>query len=116
MLNFTHDQFYRLSNAQREAFGAEAWKHLREHYGECVTRLGETRSREFLQDALGQGAALGFESRSDALKYVNLFFEFGPEFATAPCFDWARTIIDSGLPNRMDLLYAAAVEALFDKS
>ena len=116
MLKFTQNQFYRLSSTQREALGTEAWKHLCEYYSEHVTRLGETQSREFLRDALSQALVLGFESRSDALKYVNLFFEFGPEFATAPRFDWACAIIDSGRPNRMDLLYAAAVSVLGDKT
>jgi hypothetical protein len=109
VLTLSAKQFQHLADLTRLRFEAESWEHVGTHYSDRVSALGETRARSLMRFALDEASRFAFTREPEVLKYLNLVFEFGPAFPDDARFSWAREILVTDGPDRMDRLYAAAL-------
>lgn len=111
-----------LRNAQLAALGASAQRrfeerllaHLERFFPHLCAQLGEAGLRQLCQDGIARARTYGLRSERDLCKYINLILVFGPGFDREQ--PWAAEILElnSAPGQRMEKIYAAALERLGD--
>jgi hypothetical protein len=112
MLTIRKAQVALLAEANWRAFRDRAYRHCQEYFPRTCQLLGEEGVWSYVDTGLQKAGSLGFETRRDLLRYLNLVFTFGPDFHELP---WAVSILadDSfSAPVRIHILIEAAIDKL----
>jgi len=94
MLVIRNEQLRVFSNDLRARFEQEACGHVQQYFPMRCAALGQRRTLDVVRDGLGRAERYGFQTRYDLLRYLNLLFEFSPEFESVEAFAWARPYLD----------------------
>jgi hypothetical protein len=111
MLVLRSVQLRQMEELSRRSFERRLARHLEESFPEECARLGDDEVRRMCSQGVDRAQSHGFRSERDICKFLNLIVVFGFEFDRE--LPWAVEIlaVDDPSPERMERLYAAALEA-----
>jgi hypothetical protein len=93
-LTIRPEQMQTLGQAQTEVFVEEAAAIFRKTWPARSAALGDDGLRDRVRRAVRKCFTYGIEDSRDVLRYVNLMFALGEDFATSPRFPWAGRILE----------------------
>jgi hypothetical protein len=113
MLTIRNSQLQALANAFRENSTIE---HVQHHFPRHCQALGPAAVRAAVRSIVERAERQGFTTPKDVSRFVDLTFMFGENFHS---MGWAAPFFkDDSLPadERMDSIYAAAIDFLREGS
>jgi hypothetical protein len=105
--------------SQLDAFAAQSARqfkndlldHIRRCFPRDYSRLGDSRTREFVDVGVDRARRYGFASKKGICGFVDLMLIFGPQFDDDSRVPWARAIL-----NNRSTAEAAKMQSLIENA